>query len=176
MRTTNRVLSAVLGLLLLVGGVLTAVEIAIAYLGGSPWILPYDEWYRRALSHSWESGGIRGLLIAVAAVGLVLLILQFVRRAPLTLPMRSEIDATYAVRRRSLQRSLARTAERVDGVASARAKVDRRTIQIKARSNRRLPSDLKPALENAIQFRLRSLELEPEPRVRVSVRLRGGAA
>ena len=176
MRTANRVLAAVIGLLLLVGGLLTAIEIAVAYAGGGPWIVPYDQWYQRARSHAWESDAVRGLFIVMTAVGLALLILQLVRRAPATVAIRPDADgeATYAVRRRTVERSLVRSAEQVDGVESARARIDRRSIRVSARSNRRLPGDLRTRLEHAVQERVRSLELETEPRVRLNVRLRKG--
>lgn len=174
MRTVNRVLAAVAGLVLLVGGLLAAIEIAVAYVGGGPWILPYDAWYRHARSNAWDRGGVRGLLIAITAVGMVILAMQLVRRRPLTLSMRSDTDATYAVRRHSLERSLVRTAERVDGVESARAKIDRRRLRIKARSNRRLPGDVQAALEGAMSGRLAALELESALPVRISLRLREG--
>lgn len=174
MRTTNRILAAVAGLLFLVGGLLAAVEIAIAYVGGHHWLVPYDEWYRHARSNSWESGGPRGIFIALTALGVVLVVLQLVRRRPVTLPMRSDTHTTYEVRRRSFERSLARRAEHVDGVTSARATVDRRSVRIHARSNRRLPGDVKAQLEHAISAGVQHLELEPQPRVRVGLRLRDG--
>jgi hypothetical protein len=172
MRIANRIIASVIGVLLLAGGVLTAVEIAIAYAGGSRWVLPYDAWYRHARSDSWDSGGVRGLLIAVALIGLTILILQLLRRPPATLTIRSDTDATYSVRRRSVERSLVRSAEGLDGIDTARAKIDRRTVRVKARSNRRLPGDLKVALERSVNAGVHKLELVEPPRVQVSLRLR----
>jgi Family of unknown function (DUF6286) len=174
MHTVNRVLAAVLGLFLLVGGLLTAVEIAIAFVGGDRWILPYDAWYRHARADAWDSGGVRGLLVVIAAIGVGHVVLQLVRRAPLTLPLSSETDATYAVRRRSLQRSLVRSTEAVDGVESAKARIDQRGVRVRARSNRRLPGEMKSVVEAVVTGRLQQLELESIPRVRVSLRVRDG--
>jgi hypothetical protein len=173
MRMTNRIIASVIGVLLLAGGVLTAVEIAIAYVGGSRWVLPYDAWYRHARSDSWQSSGVRGLLIAVALIGLAILILQLFRRPPSALTIRSDTDATYSVRRRSVERSLVRGAEGLDGIDTARAKIDRRTVRVKARSNRRLAGDLRAALERSVNAGVEKLELVDPPRVEVSLRLRG---
>jgi hypothetical protein len=174
MRTTNRIIASVIGLLVLVGGLLAAVEIAIAYVGGSPWILPYDAWYRHARSDSWETSSVRGLLLVMALLGLALLILQLVRRRPAALTIRSDTNATYAVRRRSVERALVRSAEGVDGIDTVRARVDRRTARVKARSNRRVPGDLKAALEHSVNDAVQRLELQDPPRIQVSLRLREG--
>jgi hypothetical protein len=174
----NRVVVAVLGLLLLVGGVLAAIEIAVAFAGGDHWILPYGGWYRSARSHSWESGEVRGVLVVLAALGASLFLLQLVRRAPSTIALHFDdgASATYAVRRRSLERSLTRSAEQVDGVESARVKIDRRTVRVNAHSSRRLPGDVKTVLDHAMQARLRALEFESEPRIRLNLHLRKGPA
>jgi hypothetical protein len=169
----DRVLAAVVGLALLVGGLLAAVEIAVAFVGPGPWVVPYNDWYRNARSHDWQSGSGRGIFILVGTIGVFLVVAQFVRRRPLTMTLRSDSEVTYAVRRRSLERSLMRSIERVDGVESAGVTIDRKTLRVRARSHRRLPGDVKPAIQTAVDGRLRQLEVEPPPRVRISLRLRG---
>ncbi len=172
MRLTNRVIASVVGVLLLAGGVLTAIEIAIAYVGGNRWVVPYDAWYRHARSGSWSSGGVRGLLIVTTLIGLALLVVQLFRRPPAALMIRSESDATYSVRRRSVEQSLVRRAQSVDGIDSAHAKIDRRTVKVRARSNRRVPGDLEAALERCLTTSVEHLELADPPRVHVRLRLR----
>ncbi len=174
MRTADRVLSAVFGLALFVGGLVIAVEIAVGFVGGDPWILPSREWYRDARSNAWNSGGVRGILIVVAALGLVLLVLQLVRRLPTMLPLESVSDVGYAVRRRSLQRSLVRTANLVDGVERAKVRVGKKTIRVRASSHRRIAGELQPSVESALRARVDDLGLESTPRLKVDLRTRGG--
>jgi hypothetical protein len=173
MRTANRVLVAVFGLFLIAGGLLASVEIAVAFVGRGPWVVPYNGWYHTARSHDWQSGSARGIFLLVGAVGLFLFVAQLVRRGPLTMVLRSDTEVTYAVRRRSLERSLMRSIEHVDGVESAGVKINRSAVRVRARSDRRLPGDVKLAIQTAIDGRLHELELQAPPRVRISLRLRG---
>jgi len=173
MRTTNRVLATVVGLALLAGGLLAAVEIAVAFVGRGPWVLPYNDWYHNARSHDWQSGTVRGIFVLIGVIGVFLVAAQLVRRRPLTMALRSDTQVNYAVRRRSLERSLMRSIEHVDGVELAGVKINRKTLRVRARSHRRLPGDVKPAIQTAIDGRLHELELQTPPRVRISLRLRG---
>ena len=45
MRTTNRILSALLGLVLLAVGLAVAIETALIAWGGRPAVVPVDRWY-----------------------------------------------------------------------------------------------------------------------------------
>jgi hypothetical protein len=175
MPTLNRALAAILGLLLIVGGLLGAVEIFVAYVGSGPWVVPYNDWYRRARADSWQNASVRGVFILALCIGLALIALQLKKRPPATLLLRSEADAAYSVDRRSLQRSLVRTAEKVDGIDSARVAVDLRTIRVRARSQRRPPGELQTAVVRAVSARIDMLELARPPRLRVSVRTRGAS-
>ncbi len=172
MRTYNRVLAAVIGLVLLAAGVLVAIEIAIAFLGNDPWILPYREWYRDARSDPWTSGAARGLCLTVALVGLALVLSQLIRHRPRTLPLRSTDVATYSVRRRSLEHSVQRTIEHVDGIRDAKVRFDRGAVRVRARSHRQHAGDLEPLVETAVRARLDHLEIDPTPAVRVMLSTR----
>jgi hypothetical protein len=171
-RVANRVVAAVLALALLVGGLLVAVEIVVAGFDRRPWVLPHDRWYVSARQRTWESAPARWMFIGLLVAGLALLLLQLARRRPTALPLvPSAVPAD--VGRRSLERSLAREATRVDGVAAARAKIDKDTAQVVASSNRRQPGDLQPRITHALDRRLATLGLERPPAVRVKVQARG---
>jgi hypothetical protein len=176
MRTANRVVTAVIGLALLVGGVLTAAEIATAFVGRGQWIVPYTNWYRDARANDWQNGGVRGLFVLIGAVGLVLLIMQLVRRRPLTIALRSSTKASYVIRRRSLEQSLTRSVQHVDGVESAAVRIDRRSVRVSARSHRRLPGDVETAIHEAVDGRLNRLELNDPLATRIRLRLRREAS
>ncbi len=172
MRIANRVVAALLALGLLVGGLLVAVEIVVAGFDRRPWVLPHDEWYRSARLRSWESAPPRWIFIALVAAGLLLLFLQLARRRPVALPL-SPGAAPADLGRRSLERSLVRTASEVDGVAAAKVKVDEQRADVVARTNRRQAGDLQPRVADALERRMNTLGLARPPKVRVKVNTRG---
>ena len=172
MRVVNRVLAAVLALGLLVGGLLVAVEIVVAGFDRRPWVLPHDRWYASARTRTWESAPPRWIFIGLIAAGLLLLLLQLARRRPTALALTpSAVPADLA--RRSLERSLAREAARVDGVTAAKARVDEDRADVVASSNRRQTDDLGPRVRQALDQRMGALGLARPPSVRVKVHGRG---
>ena len=173
MRVVNRLLAVAAALFLVVACVLVAVEIVVAELGNDPWVIPHDRWYENARAHDWSSGWSRRLFLALAALGLVLLIVQLARRRPAALPMeRGRRQRPAEVSRRSIERSLGRAVGRVDGVASGKARVKRGTVRVRATSNRRQPGDLETRVGEAARQRLSSLELAHPPAVAVRLQHR----
>ena len=168
MRVANRVIAAVLALGLLVGGLLVAVEIVVAGFDRRPWVLPHDDWYRSSRTRAWESAPARWIFIGLVAAGLLLLLLQFARRRPTALALApGAVPADLG--RRSLERSLAREAAAVDGVAAAKAKVDDDRVDVVATSNRRQTGDIQPRVTQALDRRMGALGLARPPSVRVKV-------
>ena len=168
MRVANRVVAAVLGLGLLVGGLLVAVEIVVAGFDRRPWVLPHDDWYASARTRTWESAPARWIFIGLVAAGLLLLFLQLARRRPAAMALTpGAVPADLA--RRSLERSLAREATAVDGVAAAKAKVGEDRADVVASSNRRQTDDLQPRVTQALDRRMGALGLARPPAVRVKV-------
>lgn len=170
-RIVNRALCAVLALALLVGGLIVAVEIVIAGFDRPPWVLPHDEWYRSARTRSWASAPARWIFIGLVVAGLLLLLLQLARRRPAALPL-APGAVPADVGRRSLEKSLARAAVRVDGVAAARARVDGDRAEVVASSNRRQAGDLQPRVAQVLDRRMAALGLARLPAVRVKVQAR----
>lgn len=174
MRIANRVLAAVLGLALLVGGLIVAVEIVVAGFDRRPWVLPHDDWYRSARMRTWESAPPRWIFIGLVAAGLLILFLQLARRRPTALALALTPGAVPAdVGRRSLERSLAREAGRVDGIAAAKAKVREDKAEVVASSNRRQTDDLQPVVSEALNRRMAAIGLARPPAIRVKVQGRG---
>lgn len=172
MRVANRVLAAVLGLALLVGGLVVAVEIVIAGFDRQPWVLPHDDWYRSARQRTWDSAPPRWIFIGLIAAGLALLLLQLARRRPAALPL-TPGAVPADVGRRSLERSLAREAARVDGISAAKTKIGKDKAHVVASSNRRQTDELEPAVTHAVDRRLAALGVARPPAVRVTVHGRG---
>ena len=172
MRILNRVLAAALALALLVGGLLVAAEIVVAGFGADPWVVPHDQWYDAGRDTDWDSPTSRWFFVALTALGLALLALRLAQRRPETLRLPAgEGGPTAEVWRRSLERSLERAAGRVDGVASARARLSRTRARIVARADRLATEALEPAVAEVARARLRSLGLAD---MEVAVRVRNG--
>lgn len=159
MRTANRVLAAAVALVLLVGGLLVTAEIVVAGVGAEPWLLPYDRWYRSGREHAWNDPTSRWFFIALLAAGLALLALQVARRRRTALPLPGGQALPVQVSRRSLERSVARAAEDVDGVASAKVRVTPSRARVVARADRLATAALQPTVAEAAGARLRALGL-----------------
>jgi hypothetical protein len=167
-RIANRAVAAVLALGFLAGGLILAVEIVVAGFDRRPWVLPHDDWYDSARTRMWEDAPPRWIFIGLVVAGLLLLLLQFARRRPTTLPMAPGAVPTD-VGRRSLERSLAREATRIDGVSAAKARVNDDRVDVRASSNRRQVGDLEPRVTQALDRRMGALGLARPPAVRVKV-------
>lgn len=172
MRIANRVASAVLGLALLVGGLLVAVEIVVAGFDRRPWVLPHDDWYNSARLRIWEDAPPRWIFIGIVLAGLLLLLLQLARRRPRALAM-TPGAVPADIGRRSLEKALVREAARIDGIAAAKAKVREDRADVVASSNRRQTGDLGPRVTEALDARMAALGLARPPAVRVKVQGRG---
>lgn len=167
MRVVNRVLAVAAAMGLLAGGVLVAVEIALAGLGRGPWIIPYDEWYSSARAEQWDSSGARSLFLAVGVAGMAIVALQLMRARPRSVPL--EGGVTHAgLARRSLEQTLVRTAESQPGVARATARVRRRRARIVA-GTRGPEEEVQSRLEEVARARLRDLGIDG--RLDVAVRV-----
>ena len=171
MRVLNRVVAALVAVALAVAGVVVAVEVFVAQvLKREPWIVPYDRWYRSSQENTWSADVVLQIGLALIGIGLVLLLLQFLKRKPTSFPLETRQPGVDAyVGRRSLERSLTRAAEHVDGVSSAKAKVAGNRVRISASSNRRVAPDLESQVNEAVTSSLRRVHLVREPPVSVSV-------
>lgn len=173
MRILNRVLAAILGLALLAGGLLVAIEIALGLLDRDPWVIPRDVWYQQFRLSDWMASWVRTMFALLCLAGGFLVALQLSRRGPQTLSLRSpEQWARAEVGRLSLQKSLARTAKSVDGIAEAKATVGTRRVVVAARTSRRDPGDLEVRVAQAVGAQLEAMQLAKQARVSVRVQPR----
>lgn len=168
---TIRVLSALFALLLLVGGLLVAVEIVLAQLGRPAWLIPWPAWASWLGGQTWATSTIRLLLAGLVMVGLVLLILAL----RLGKPRRLALPATgsnlhVSIARRALQQTLKDAAARASGVASASAKAGRRTVKITATTANPNTTEVHHAALAAVNQRLDQLGLAGRLRPRVRIK------
>lgn len=135
LRPLNRVLCALLALLLLVGGLLVAVEILLAGLDRSPWLVPHDQWRDWATTTSWSQREARLLFVGLAVVGLALLLVELWRRRPSSMPLAAGPGGVASdLDRRGIERWLAERVRRVEGVSQAQAEVGARVVRVRAGS------------------------------------------
>jgi hypothetical protein len=170
LRILSRLIALAVALVLVVGGLLVAVEIVVAEVANGPWVIPYDEWYRNARTNGWSSTSTRQVALAMTAAGAVLLLVQLARRRPAVLEMEAKRRGQpTALSRRGVERSLERSVSKVDGVASAKVRISSKRARVTTTSHRRLPGDLEARVTAAAEQRLSALRLaQPLP---LSVRL-----
>ena len=170
MRIANSVLALVLAAAVAAAGVVVAVEITLAGMGDSRWLLRWSDWYRWALDHNWTAAPVTLACWGLVVAGLVVLFFALALYRPLTLEARPySPDVVSLVRRASLERSLQRAAQGIDGIVGAGVKVSGHTVRIKARSNRRDVSGLRDDIAQSVSARLDMLHLAHPPQVRVQV-------
>jgi len=168
-RAANRLLATLIALVLLAGGLLVAIEIAFAQAGAHPVLLPHHRWYRALRHAEWSDPSTRAVLGLMVAVGLALLVLEALKRRPSSLSTQAGESARYEVDRRSLEASLRRTAQSVDGVEKARARARAGRLDVIARASRSLAPEAEPRLDGLVSTRVDELELDPVPTVRVKI-------
>jgi hypothetical protein len=170
---TTRILSVLLALLLIVGGLFVAIEIVLAQLGRAPWLIPWPAWANWLSGQSWASFGVRVILVGLVVVGLILLVLALRPGKPrrLALPA-TDRNVHVSIARRALQQTLADTAGRSSGVAGASAKAGRRTVTITATTANPNTTEVQQAALAAVTDRLDQLglagRLRPHVKIEVS--------
>jgi glucose dehydrogenase len=167
---TNRVLSALLALLMVVGGLLVAVEIVLAQLGRGALLIPSSAWASWLGGQTWDTFTVRLVLAGLVVVGLLLLILALRPGKPrrLALPATGS-NLRVSIARRALQQNLADTAARASGVASASAKAGRRTVTVTATTANPNTTEVQNATQAAVDQRLDQLGLARRLHSRVRI-------
>lgn len=167
MPAVNRVLSLLLGLVLLGGGLLTAVEATGVALDRSPWIVPGDDWYASLTSTRLGDRSVLITAVVIGSVGLALLVAQLRPRRAGRLP----IEVSWpggSLERRSAQRRLSEAANAVRGAGAARTRVRMRRGQWRVEAAVRAPGEARDTVETGLREELARLRA-PTP---VDLRLR----
>src|SRR5262245_38508075 len=128
MRTTNRILSALLGLVLIVVGLVVAIEMALIAAGRTPAVVPLDRWYRSLRSAALDNSWFVATAAVVAVVGLVLLVLELRPWPPQRVQTNAAAGTPLWISRRSV--------ERRTEVAAATAGVDRAKSAVRGKPGR----------------------------------------
>lgn len=168
MRTLNRVLSLLLGLALLGGGLLTAGESALVALDDSPWLIPADDWYANLTSTRLGDRSVLLTAIGIGVAGVILLLAEIRPWAPQRLPIDVGRPDQAWLERRSAQRRLTAAANAVRGVGAARATVRVRRGGWRVDLAVRAHDEDRDAVEEGLRDELARLRA-PEP---IDLRLR----
>lgn len=124
MRVLNRLASALLALVLLAGGLLTAVEALLVGLDRGPLLVPRQEWYETLTTTNASDWTFRAVAIGVGVLGLLILAFQLRRWRPPRL--RVPLADGWHVQRRSAERALASAAQGQPGIAAATVRLRER--------------------------------------------------
>lgn len=129
-RVVNRLLAALLALVLFLAALLGFAEILTALFGGGRLIIPRDEWLADLRALTWDAGSVRVFATALVVVGLLLLIAGISARSRI-LPMRPpNPSVVVTASARGLAQILRRQAESVPGVAEASAEVSAKAARV----------------------------------------------
>lgn len=173
MAVLDRVLSAVLGFTLLVGGLLAAVEIVLAGFGSGPWLVAHDRWVASARTTPWSDGDLRLVLGGLVVVGALLLVMAGARRRPEVLALAAGGGGVAStLDRRTVERWLVGRVEGVDGVSGAGVRIRHGSTSVEATSLGRDAGAVEPGVREVATRSLESLNLDRVPRLRVKVRPR----
>lgn len=171
MRAADRLLALVLGLAG-VGLGLTVVGEVVHGLLGRPGhlLLPYEGVARWLREHTWSSGAVLTVSVAVALVGLVLLALELKPRRKTLLVVRSADDSVVtAVSRTSVGRALEQSVAGLPGVDATRATVTRRKAKLTVRTPLRDTGDLSAQVHERAGAALAGLGLTASPTLDVDL-------
>ena len=104
MRTTNRILSALLGLVLIVVGLVVAIEMALIAAGRAPAVVPLDRWYRWLRSIALDNTWFLATAIGVAILGIILLVAELRPWPPQRVQTNAAAGQPMWIARRSVER------------------------------------------------------------------------
>lgn len=166
-RLVNRLLALLIGLALAAGGALVIIEGIWTWTGsGFVWI-PGGQWLSSFETTPWSAPAVIGISVAVAVVGLVLLLVEIRPQRHRVVPYPTTTGGDWLLLRRSTEAHLQRrvAAQVPTTPIRARLKPGARawSLKIKARAAR----STAPELERVARAELEALHAPDASRVRV---------
>ncbi|GAA4828889.1 DUF6286 domain-containing protein [Actinomycetospora corticicola] len=170
MRVVLRLLSPLLGLLVAAVGVLTALEVIVAWVApsSSPLVVPWPTWQAALAGLTWSSAAVRGVAIGVGVVGLLVLLVGLVARrhdVTLTEPVP---EVTVTTSPRSLARAVGHEVRSHSDVVSASVVASPKKVVVRA-GTLDTPEEVRTAVRERVDEALGRLPLARRPRVSVTV-------
>lgn len=170
MRVLLRLLSPLLGLLVAAVGLLTALEVIVAWVAptSSPLVVPWPTWQASLAGLTWSSGVVRGVAIGVGVVGLLVLLVGLVARrhdVTLTEPVP---EVTVTTSPRSIARAVGHEVRSHADVVSASVVASQKKVVVRA-GTLDAPDQVRSAVRERVDEVLGRLPLARRPRVSVTV-------
>jgi hypothetical protein len=177
MRVLLRLLAPLLGLALAAAGLLLAIEVIAAWVRPTAdrgLLVPWPQWRAALESLSWDARPVTVVAVAVAVLGLLLLLIGLLaRRTDIVLdPPAPEITVTTSPR--VLARMVGCRVRAAEDVAGAAVTASRRRVAVTAHGWTEPDAQLRASVEARVQELLDELPLRHRPRVTVRVADRGG--
>ena len=170
MTVVNRILAALLALVLLLGGLLAASEIVLAQLGRGPWLVPHAQWSAWLGRRTLADGLVRAAMVGLVVVGVLLMLAALRRGKPHHLTLPSTIEGVQVTAsRRGVERSLREAGSRISGVRAVEVRAGRRTVKVRAHTASRGEGQVQQQLTDTVAARLQQLGLADRLRPRVTV-------
>lgn len=177
MRILNRLLALIVAIGLMAVGVVLIINVIIERVGGRPIIFDWHATYRWAARTPWNANPALAISAALAALGVLLLVAQFVPRRVHRLRVRADSpDTDAAITRRGLSRTVESAVADLSDVKDLRVVVRRRSVLVKAHT-RPVPREQLPGVPaapdpgtevaQAARRRLDALRLRHTPKLRV---------
>lgn len=173
MRAANRLLSLLLGLAFLVGGLLVAAEAVAALLGRGPLLIPARDWAAAARQLRVDQLEVRVGSAALAALGLLLLVLELRRWPARRLPLASGQRQAWWLLRRPVEQYLSATVTQTTDARRVRGRVRRRRNRMLVRLDADAVSATRTAITQHAESTLQRLFGDEQAHLRVRVRRRG---
>ncbi|MBX6748528.1 MAG: hypothetical protein IRY85_02465 [Micromonosporaceae bacterium] len=169
MRTTNRILSILLGLVLLVVGLAVAIETALIAWGGRPAVAPTDRWYASLRELRFADAPFLTTAAITALVGLTLVILQLRPWPPERVQTSAGDGPPLSIARRSVEHRVEAAATQA-GVEHPAAAVRGRPGRWRVRLRGAAWPDQRDAVMAAIRVELERLYAPPDTPVSITLR------
>ncbi|MGI8668008.1 MAG: DUF6286 domain-containing protein [Jatrophihabitans sp.] len=176
MRQLNRLLGALLSVLLIAAGVMLIIEVIADRITHKPAIVHWHRLYEWAGRTQWQAGAVRVICVLLIMAGLILLIAELKPTRVSRLSLAEEvpgIDSAYT--RRGVAAAVKAAVADVDGIRTVNTRVSRRTMTVTAMAgaaDRSVATQLTGPVTTAAQQRLDSLRLRSAPSVSATVKPR----
>ena len=176
MRQLNRLLGALLSLLLITAGVLLIIEVIAGRTDHEPVIVRWHRFYDWAGRTEWQAGAVRVTCVLLVLAGLILLVAELKRPRVTRLAMTESvpgIDGAYT--RRGVAAGVSAAVADVDGIRGVKAKVGRRKVRLTATAgatDRTGANQLTEPVTTAAQQQLDRMMLKSPPSVSATIKPR----
>lgn len=171
MRIANRILAIILGLALILGGLISAINIILGVTENKSWIFHWHSWYRYSQNNFWSKGPSLLTFFILLVLALILLILELKHRKNSYINLKIDKPSVQMrLHKSSTEKYLANIVQHIDGIASAKVSLSDKKANVVATTHRRKYKDLSQPIKTTLKDHIEKLPLEKHPSINVSVK------